>query len=478
MPDGKIFAVLHKGGEGTLLSRSSPSDGKEYYFVLKPRFSINHAAHPRGAHGVSLAGVRRFIGLASLMICGVAHASNGLNQIGFGAESVAMGGADLAVARDTSALNTNPAGLSRISGSLLDMNLALGYVGGIRHRDALGNDVANSNDLVILNTMGYARHLGVLPVTLGIGVFAQGGAGSEFEDLTTAFGTRDDLRVRFRIARITPGAAWQLSENLSLGASMVLTYSDLEQDVFPDTSILGQSPAQSFFGAKITGLADLSTGIKLGLMYRPDERLRIGVAYTSQVDIAMNGGTLVADMSALDLGKVRYREVEAKGVDQPQELGLGLGYQYSGRLLLAAELTWIDWSKAVRRGRLAAADPSDPAAPASLELISTHDWRDQYVVALGAVYEVDSALCLRAGYNYGRNPIPRGHLNPLLAATAEHHLTLGMGWRLSPTWRVDGGLEWDIRNRVTYTNDELPFGEDAEEVGEVVALHFRLSRSW
>ena len=42
-------------------------------------------------------------------------AANGLNLIGFGAESVAMGGADTAGARDTAALNTNPAGLAQLS---------------------------------------------------------------------------------------------------------------------------------------------------------------------------------------------------------------------------------------------------------------------------------------------------------------------------------------------------------------------------
>ena len=39
-------------------------------------------------------------------------ANNGLNLVGFGSESLNMGGADVAVARDTTALNTNPAGLS------------------------------------------------------------------------------------------------------------------------------------------------------------------------------------------------------------------------------------------------------------------------------------------------------------------------------------------------------------------------------
>lgn len=417
--------------------------------------------------------------LICLALSGPAQASNGLNLIGFGAESMGMAGADLAVARDTSALNTNPAGLAQISGRLLDLNGAIAYVGGNRHRDDLGNDRSNSNDLAILSNMGYARQLEEgTPLTLGVALFAQGGTGNEFKDLDTAFGTRDDMSVLFRVARITPGTAWRVSDTLSLGASLVITYSDLEQEIFPDTSFRGPTPETSFFGTRLTDMDDLGTGIKLGLMVKPNERLTLGAAYTSQVDIELDGGTLVADMTDLGLGKVTYNSVEASGLNQPQELGLGLAYQYSERLLLAAELNWIDWSKAVKRGRLTAANPSNPAAPANLELITTHNWNDQYVLALGLRYDIDSNRVVRVGYNYGKNPIPSSHLNPLLNTTAEHHLTLGMGWQVNPIWRVDGVFEWDIKNSITYTNDELPFGADAEEVGEAFALHFQMSRSW
>lgn len=416
-----------------------------------------------------------FVGVA---LSGLAHGTNGLNQIGFGTESMGMAGADLAVARDSSALNTNPAGLGFQAGRRLDLNMALGYTGAAQHRDALGNRAENQNDLALLSSLGYVQGLESRPVTWGVGLFAQGGAGNQFDDLTTPFGTRDDIGVLFRVARLTPGAAWRVNDKLSLGGSLVLTYSDMEQEIFPDTSFLGPTPAGSFFGQKITGLDSLDSGFKLGLMYRPNERLTLGVAYTSQVDIVLEGGTLEADMSALGLGKVSYRQLRVSGLNQPRELGLGLAYQVTPGLLLALEFNWIDWSAAVKQGRLRASDPDNPLAPGSLELTSLYQWRDQTVIALGATYQVDPALALRVGYNYGRNPIPENHFNPLLNGTAEHHLTLGLGWRMGREWWLDGVFEWDLENNLTYTNPELPFGADAEAVGEVLALHLRLSRRW
>jgi hypothetical protein len=50
----------------------------------------------------------------------MAFATNGINLIGFETESTLMGGADIAVARDASALNTNPAGLTQIHGQAFD----------------------------------------------------------------------------------------------------------------------------------------------------------------------------------------------------------------------------------------------------------------------------------------------------------------------------------------------------------------------
>ena len=85
------------------------------------------------------------------------YATNGLNQIGFGTESVGMGGADIAVARDTSALNTNPAGLSQITNNLIDINGAIVYTKNIKHKDQFGNDVNNTADLPLLGSIGYAK---------------------------------------------------------------------------------------------------------------------------------------------------------------------------------------------------------------------------------------------------------------------------------------------------------------------------------
>ncbi|MGD8311227.1 MAG: outer membrane protein transport protein, partial [Gammaproteobacteria bacterium] len=237
-----------------------------------------------------------------------ANATNGLNQIGFGTESVGMAGADIAVARDTSALNTNPAGLGQIEGALADMNTAIAYTGNIRHEDRFGNDKSNSNKYPVLGSLGYVKRSSRYPVTAGIGLFAQGGTGNDFRNLNTAFDTHDELSIGFRVARITPGLAWKLSDRFFLGASLVGTYADLEEKVFPNTSVADPAdPSNSFFGFELEDMNDFNAGIKLGLMYKPVEHLTLGAAWNNKVDLDLEG-RMQADLSALGLGKVTYRD--------------------------------------------------------------------------------------------------------------------------------------------------------------------------
>jgi hypothetical protein len=89
-----------------------------------------------------------------------ALSSNGLNQIGFGAVSMGMGGADIAVSRDTSALNVNPAGLTQIDDRRLDLITAVAYTGNVHHKDSFGNDTGTDREYAVLNDAGAAARLG------------------------------------------------------------------------------------------------------------------------------------------------------------------------------------------------------------------------------------------------------------------------------------------------------------------------------
>ena len=69
-----------------------------------------------------------------------ALATNGMNMIGYGAVSSSMGGADLAVTDNPSAMNINPAGLCECATPEIDAGVSV-LMPFLRHEDELGNEV-------------------------------------------------------------------------------------------------------------------------------------------------------------------------------------------------------------------------------------------------------------------------------------------------------------------------------------------------
>lgn len=400
-----------------------------------------------------------------------AHATNGINLIGFGAESTLMAGADIAVARDTSALNTNPAGLTQIKGPLADIFGSMLRTTDLVHKDSNGNQEHASNRYTFLAGGGYAQPLENLPCTAGVGLFAQGGAGGVFENIRTPFGNRDDLSSLFGIAKIIPGIGCQVNDKLSLGASLGIVYSSIEQDFFSNTSV-----GSAFAGYKLEDAAALRMGLKFGAQYRVNPSLTLAATYTEKTELPLTGGTLVANYTGLGLGKVKYSDASVKGFALPREIALGVAFKPTDALLLSFKVNWLNWDDAINDVTIRATDPNNPAAPAVYPIPTAQgDWKDQWVIATGLAYTWDDRTTLYAGHNYGQNPIPAKNSTPLLAGILEHHVTFGAARKIDQNWLLTGGVEWMLPVGEKYTS---PLFGEAEIRNEAIFFHMMLSRRW
>lgn len=412
----------------------------------------------------------RLATVLTLAITGsAAHATNGINLIGFGAESSLMAGADVAVARDTSALNTNPAGLTQIKAPLLDMFGSILRTTDLVHKDPRNEEHA-SNRYTPLGGGGYARPIEDTPCTAGVGFFAQGGAGGVFDKIRTPFGNRDDLSSLFGIAKVIPGIGCEVNEKLSIGASLNFVYASIEQDFFANTSV-----GTAFAGYKLEDASAIRTGFKLGMQYRVTPTLTLAAAYSEKTELPLTGGSLVADFTGAGLGKVKYSDASVKGFALPREVAVGLAFKPADAWLLSFKLNWLNWDDAINDVKLRATNPNNSLAPAVYGSTNPADWKNQWVIATGVAYNWDDRTTIYAGHNYGKNPIPRETTNPLLAGILEHHLTLGAARKIDQNWLATGGVEWMLPVKVKYNSDL--FGE-SEIRNEAIVLHFMLSRRW
>jgi long-chain fatty acid transport protein len=415
------------------------------------------------------------IGFASCSI--PALANNGFSMIGFGTESVGMGGADVAVARDTSALNTNPAGIAQLTRPAFDGYAAVAFALDVGHADSLGNDQRVDNSVIPAGGFGYTTP-SAPKATAGIGLFAQGGAGNVYRNLQTPFGTRDELSALIGFAKIAPAIAWQATDDLSVAVSVPVAAISATQRVFPSTSAVNPAnPAQSFFGLQLKDAIGAGVGVKVEALWRVTPEVKVGATVASRIRLPADGGYANVNLGAAGLGVVRYDEARLDGFGLPPEATLGTAWQASERLLVSAEVGWLGWSHTLRATTITLAEPNNPAAPAELSQSAAIDARDQWVFALGAAYAATDRLLVYGGANYGRAPIPPQNLTPLIAAIGETHLTAGFRQTLAPGWSVSGALEYLVPQSVSYDNPSSPLGPSTERLS-YLAVHLMLSRRW
>lgn len=399
----------------------------------------------------------------------LAQATNGMLLEGYGPIAAGMGGVATAVDNGMAAAANNPATLALMEpGSRLD--IALGHLGPRVSASAGPFGAGSGGRAYVMPAFGYGKRDGAL--SYGIAVFAQGGMGTEYAaDSFLAMGSGAPVRSELGVGRVIAPAAWQLNEDLRIGGSVDLVWSTLDLRMAASGAQLGQlvSAASGNLamalpalggapwaridfsdGSKFSGEA-LSFGLaaKLGLHYRISPALSIGASWHSKTALKdMKTGRDAASLSAFG-GFVDQGRMTVQDFQMPQQWALGLAWQATPTLLLAADIKRIGWSSVMQalRMRYESAGMGGEVAFALPQA-----WRDQTVSAVGLAWQARPGLSLRAGYNKASNPIPDLYVNPLFPATVEEHFSLGFSAAAGERGMVSAALTHGSTARVTGGN--------------------------
>jgi len=348
--------------------------------------------------------------LAAMPAC----ATNGMNLIGYGAVSTGMGGADLAVVDNSSAMNINPAGICGCGGAQLTVGTSLLHPK-LAHESGAYSANGESH-YFLMPLIAYVKPLNN-HFTFGIGAFSQGGMGVEYNALATPFMTTDQVYSNLNYLKITPSVAWQSSNHrLKIGAGLNLGRANLEFKYFPNTFVAGQ-----FDGFRADDLEAIGYSFRIGFQYHLED-LVIGGSWISQTDLKFKGGDLTFASDPNLSGRARLN-----GLNWPQQAGLGLMYSIAPTLRVALDVDWIEWSQAVDRVVLEGQERS---------ILFDMNWNDQWVFACGAEWDFASDYTFRLGFNHGDSPVPEANGSPLFPAIVEDHVTMGVGY-VSSDWKLD-----------------------------------------
>ncbi len=404
-----------------------------------------------------------FFGVATL--AARASATNGMNPTASGVEAAGRGGVDQAVATETTAMNTNPAGITQAplridaSLSLLAPSLTLTDRAAMPSGSMTLDDAVNSRSkLFPMINAGITGNLWK-GLYAGIGIATQGGMGAEFNGLHTF--TSDpsqpgvpkastyDTYSQVAFMKLTPTLAYRFEGlakgfDLSFGATFDVGMSSME---FRHSGMQFPEPGNNtglYAQHSLNYKSDWTTGfgVRLGVLAEMlDKRLSLGLSYQSKTSLNYKGTATVDGMLDYD-GSMAF--------GWPQEIAGGVAVRPIPGLLLGADLHWIDWSSMLDTVTLnGTAKGAAPPGYQTLTAPFQMNWRDQLAFALGAQYEPDPSFVLRAGYNYGKSPVLPDGINPLFPAVSEHHFSFGVGVRPIPKrLSIDMAVEVSPSNTV------------------------------
>lgn len=358
-----------------------------------------------------------------------AHATNGYFSDGYGAKSEGEGGVGIALAQDSLAAASNPAGTALV-GNRIDLGLdwfiprrSAEIVG-----NAFGADQTYSGDgkkNFFIPSIGYTQQLSDT-LAAGVAIYGNGGLDTRYEvNPYGRFGATGTAGVDLEQLFVTPSIAWTPLTGQTFGLGLNIAYQRFSAEGIGAFAGFSANPANvSDQGADTT----IGVGVRLGWTGTLAPGLSAGVTWASKVN-----------------GKFsKYSGLFANGgsFDVPENYGLGVAWRPTANWTLGADLQRILY------GGVAAVGDSFALLLQGTPLGAAggpgFGWRDVTVAKLGGSYALNPSIVLRAGYSHATQPVPSSQtfLNILAPGVVEDHWTLGATWSPSASGELSGFLAY------------------------------------
>lgn len=419
---------------------------------------------------------------ALILAHGTAQATNGLFMPGFGNRAIGMGGVGIAYGRDSLSTAANPANIVN-TGMRGDMGVAIfnaerhactgtgtglvPYVpaAGGYPQSPFGFDGCSESDnkYYVMPEMGMTMPL-TESLHVGMAFVPLGGGGTSYPYNFFSYAgttpetptTEQKLGVDLMILQAPITVGYKINENHAVATSLALAVSrfrayGLEAFQKFDASVTAITSDPDHLTGKGFDYA-YGAGVKLGYLGDfLDDKLTLGLVYNSRTY-----------MTKFD--KYRGLFAEQGDFDLPESYGFGFAIKPMKNLVIAADVLRVKYTDIAAMsnrgpGTYTGTPVNNTTGDGPIDAIPSNGsttlgtpkelgndegmgfgFKDQTVYKLGIQYGVNQRLQIRAGYNYGKNPIPDDQLTfaTLAPANTEKHYSLGFTYRASEELEISG----------------------------------------
>lgn len=220
---------------------------------------------------------------------------------------------------------------------------------------------------------------------------------------------------------LQPSLAYRLNDKWSVGAGLGINYGifSLTRDL---TTLRGGYEVEE-------DDTDIAPNVKLGILFEPSARTRLGLAYTSKVDYEFDvdaTGTLPRS------GRSWTLPVDAM-IDAPQQVMFSAVQVLNDKWSILGEIGWQDWSS------LGEAE----ITANNVTLQSSLDFQDTWHAAAGFQFQFSTATRLNFGVAYDTSMYDdQGNISLLLPAGAAWRLGTGVQHQLNDRSSLGVAVEW------------------------------------
>ncbi len=373
-----------------------------------------------------------------------------------GARAVGMGGAFVARASDGSAMFFNPAGLGFQKGINLMLGGTLVMPSTTWTPPAGGADVSMKNQQFFPPNF-YASYSTGENWVFGLGVFTPYGLGTEWPDKWNSMGMYYAEKTDLQTFYINPTVAYKVNDKLSfgIGLSYIVANATLSRYVLVPTGLPSPYPP---YISPLSSMDGNGNGISVdvGVLYKPMDKLSLGVSYRSLSKIDFSGTASFSGVSS----PIPSQDGSVT-LPMPSNFLLGAAYQVSPDLTIEGDFQWVGWTAydnlALKIGTTTTTVPKN--------------WDDGFLFRLGGEYQVNPKLALRAGYIFDLSPQPPSKTEPMLPDANRNDLSIGGSYKITDNFQVDLAYMLVLFNEKDATNAPPPMGKYSSSAN-LVSLDF------
>ncbi|MFJ3051907.1 OmpP1/FadL family transporter [Pseudomonas nitroreducens] len=322
---------------------------------------------------------------ADLLIYEAGQEGNGLANAGAAA-----------LARDPSVLMSNPAGITELKGTQVNLNgqVIFGHYQFSRDADNQFSGNEGGNALEYLpGASFFISHQIDERSAIGFGTYGNFGLAVDYDDdWAGRYFTQESTLIG---VSFQPTLAHKFTDDLSIGIGPRIVYGYYRTEVAVNNSVLGLVDRPD--GQLRYKDTDVAAGFNIGLLYHLTAQTRLGLAYTSKVKFEFEDRPQLKNISnPLLNAALRRSSVDQLELDLniPQTVLFSVAHELDAQWTLLGSLGWQDWSDF---GKIGVEVDTDNAGTSTTV---DRQYKDSWHASVGAQYQYTPRLRWSMGVGY------------------------------------------------------------------------------